>query len=256
MTPSLDLAFTDKVAIVTGGASGIGLACAQTLARGGAAVVIADRQPQAGEAAVAAIIAAGGSASFLTVDVANPESAEQMVERCVQRHGRLDIAVNNAGISGVRGATGGYQLADWRQVIDVNLNGVFYCLRAELPAMIKQGGGAIVNLASILGSVALAGAPAYVAAKHAVVGLTRAAALDHAVNKIRVNSVGPGFIDTPMIAHALADPVRYANLIDLHPIGRLGYAQDIANMIAFLCSDQAAFITGAYYPVDGGYTAR
>ena len=248
--------FNGKVALVTGAASGIGLHCAQTFASGGARVVLADQQAQALESAVAQIRAAGGQATAVRVDVADPASVQAMVDAAIAAHGRLDIAVNNAGVAGGRTPTDKYALDDWHRVIGINLTGVFLCLRSQMPAMARGGGGAIVNLASILGSVALAGTPAYTASKHGVVGLTRTAALDGASQGIRVNAVGPGFIETPMIAQALADPERTAHLVTQHPIGRLGQPQEIANTIAFLCSDQASFTTGAYYTVDGGYTAR
>ena len=248
--------FSNKIVLVTGAASGIGLACAQTFASGGAKVIVADRHREVGEAAAADIRAAGGQASFVEVDVADAASVQAMVDATLAAHGRLDIAVNNAGVAGRRNPTDRYSLDDWQHIIGINLTGVFHCLRAELPAMIAGGGGAIVNLASILGSVGMAGTPAYTASKHGVVGLTRTAALDSAQHGIRVNSVGPGFIETPMIAQALSDAAMTAHLITQHPIGRLGQAQEIANTIAFLCSDQASFITGSYYTVDGGYTAR
>ena len=248
--------FTNKIALVTGAASGIGLACAQTFASGGAKVIVADRHREVGEAAAAGIRAAGGQASFVEVDVADAASVQAMVDATLAAHGRLDIAVNNAGVAGRGNPTDRYSLDDWQHIIGINLTGVFHCLRAELPAMIAGGGGAVVNLASILGSVGMAGTPAYTASKHGVVGLTRTAALDSAQHGIRVNSVGPGFIETPMIAQALSDAAMTAHLITQHPIGRLGQAQEIANTIAFLCSDQASFITGSYYTVDGGYTAR
>lgn len=248
--------FAGKVALVTGAASGIGLACAHTFASGGARVVVADRFREPGEQAVAAIVAAGGEACFVEVDVADPASAQAMVDATLAAYGRMDIAVNNAGVGGRRNPTDRYSLEDWQYILGINLHGVFHCLRAQLPAMIAGGGGAVVNLASILGSVGLAGAPAYTASKHGVVGLTRTAALDVAAQGIRVNAIGPGFIETPLIANALADAAMHTHLVSQHPIGRLGQPQEIANTVAFLCSDQASFITGAYYTVDGGYTAR
>jgi NAD(P)-dependent dehydrogenase (short-subunit alcohol dehydrogenase family) len=248
--------FARKIVLVTGGASGIGLACAKTFALAGAQVVIADAQAEAGSQAVAAIEQVQGRATFIEVDVANPASAQTMVDSVMARHGALDIAINNAGVGGGRVATAAYSLDAWHQVINVNLSGVFYCLRAELPVMIKQGGGVIVNLASILGSRAMAGTPAYTASKHGVVGLTRCAAIDHAKDRIRVNAIGPGFIETPMIARAMDDADLNAHIVAQHPIGRLGQPQDIANLAAFLCSHEAAFITGGYYLADGGYTAQ
>jgi NAD(P)-dependent dehydrogenase (short-subunit alcohol dehydrogenase family) len=248
--------FARKIVLVTGGASGIGLACAKTFALSGAQVVIADTQAEAGAQAAASIVQTQGSAGFIEVDVANPASAQAMVDSIIERHGALDIAINNAGIGGGRVPTAAYSIEAWQQVINVNLSGVFYCLRAELPVMIKQGGGVIVNLASILGSRAMAGTPAYTASKHGVIGLTRTAAIDHAKDRIRVNAIGPGFIETPMIARAMDDSELNARIVALHPIGHLGQPQDIANLAAFLCSDEASFITGGYYLADGGYTAQ
>jgi NAD(P)-dependent dehydrogenase (short-subunit alcohol dehydrogenase family) len=248
--------FDGKVALVTGAASGIGLACAQTLAARGAAVMLADRSAQAGEQAARGIAQAGGQADFVAVEVTDPDSVQAMVDATVARFGGLHVAVNNAGVGRRTAQDDRYGLEDWHRIIGINLTGVFLCLRAQLPAMAAGGGGSIVNLASILGSVGFPGAAAYTASKHGVVGLTRAAALDNAAQGIRVNAVGPGFIETPMIAHVTAEQSMRDFLVAQHPIGRLGQPQEIANLIAFLASDQASFITGAYYTVDGGYTAR
>lgn len=250
-----DRAFAGKVALVTGGASGIGEACVLTLARGGARVAIVDLNQELGDQTVAAVQQAGGEAIFLRVDVADPQAVEQMVATTVETFGRLDIAVNNAGIGGEPNPTGGYSIEGWRKVIDVNLNSVFFCMRYEIPQMLAQGGGAIVNMASILGSVGFATAPAYVAAKHGVVGLTKAAALEYGKQGLRINSVGPGFIKTPLLAGALDDQTQ-AYLSGLHAVGRMGESQEVAELVAFLCSDQASFLTGGYYLVDGGYTAQ
>ena len=247
-------AFDGKVAIVTGGGSGIGEACARTLAAGGAKVVVADYDAENGEKVADAIRSDGGDALFVATDVSRPEQAEAMVARTVEAYGRLDVAVNNAGVSGPLAPAGEYPLDGWARVIAINLSGVFYCLRYEIPALRAAGGGSIVNMASILGSVGFAGAPAYTAAKHGVVGLTKAAALDHAADGIRVNSVGPAFIRTPMLG--VLDEGRMAGITALHPAGRLGESQEVANLVAFLCSDDASFLTGGYYLADGGYTAR
>lgn len=250
-----DQRFGGKVALITGGASGIGAACALTFAHGGANVVIVDMNDELGEQTVAAVKQAGGAAIFLPVDVADPEAVERMVEQTIAAFGRLDIAVNNAGIGGEPQPTGSYSIAGWRKVIDVNLNSVFYCMRYEIPRMLAQGGGAIVNMSSILGSVGFATAPAYVAAKHGVVGLTKAAALEYGKQGLRINAVGPGFIKTPLLAGALDDQTQ-AYLSGLHALGRMGEAQEVAHLTAFLCSDEASFLTGGYYLVDGGYTAQ
>ncbi len=247
--------FDGKVALVTGGASGIGEACVSTFARGGAKVAVVDWNSDLGEKTVVAVKQAGGDAIFLQVDVSDPESVERMVADTIAAFGRLDIAVNNAGIGGEANPTGAYSIAGWRKVIDVNLNGVFYCMRYEIPRMLEQGKGAIVNMASILGSVGFATSPAYVAAKHGVVGLTKSAALEYGKQGLRINSVGPGFIKTPLISGAL-DEQTQTYLSGLHAIGRMGESQEVADLVAFLCSDQASFLTGGYYLVDGGYTAQ
>ena len=250
-----DQSFDGKVALITGGASGIGEACVHTFARGGAKVVIADLNDELGQKTLAAVRQAGGEAIFVRVDVANPESVAHMVESTMKTFGRLDIAVNNAGIGGEINPTGSYSIEGWRKVIDINLNGVFYCMRYEIPHMLERGSGAIVNMASILGSVGFANSPAYVAAKHGVVGLTKSAALEYSRQGLRINSVGPGFIKTPLVLSAL-DEQTQSYLSGLHAIGRMGEAQEVANLVVFLASDQASFITGGYYLVDGGYTAQ
>ena len=198
--------------------------------------------------------AIGDAALAHVVDVADPVACEAMVGAAVERFGRLDVAVNNAGIGGPQAPTGEYPLDGWEAVIAVNLSGVFHCLRAEIPAMLAGGGGAIVNMASILGSVGFARSVAYVSAKHGVVGMTRTAAIEYAPHGIRVNSVGPGFIETPLLA--AASPEIVAGVAGLHPLGRLGRAEEVAELVAFLASDRASNTTGAYYVTDGGYTAQ
>ena len=247
--------FEGKVAIVTGGASGIGHACAITLAQGGAKVVVSDLNEELGRRVTSQLIADGSEALFTLTDVGKPEAVEAMVDAAVRAFGRLDIAINNAGIGGESAPTGQYSVDGWRKVIEINLSSVFYCMRYEIPRMVENGGGAIVNMASILGSVGFANSSAYVAAKHGVVGLTKAAALEYAKQGVRVNSVGPGFINTPLLSGAL-DSSAQAHISSLHAVGRMGEAQEVANLVAFLCSDQASFLTGGYYLVDGGYTAQ
>jgi NAD(P)-dependent dehydrogenase (short-subunit alcohol dehydrogenase family) len=247
--------FEGKVAIVTGGGSGIGESCALTLARNGAKVVVADYDPDGGKRVTDAIGAEGGEATFVEVDVAKPDQNETMVQTAVDTYGGLHIAVNNAGIGGAQAPTGEYPIDSWQQVIAVNLNGVFYGMRYEIPAMLDSGGGSVVNIASILGSVGFATSSAYVAAKHGVVGLTKSAAIEYSAQGVRVNSVGPGFIDTPLLAANLDEETQKA-IAAMHPIGRLGKPQEVADLVAFLASDEAAFCTGAYYLVDGAYTAN
>jgi NAD(P)-dependent dehydrogenase (short-subunit alcohol dehydrogenase family) len=246
--------FAGKVAIVTGGASGIGEAVAQAVAARGGQVVIADIDENDSERAVTAITETGGAAKFIKTDVSDAEANEAMVQFAVESYGGLDIAVNNAGIGGPLGPTGEYPLDGWRRVIAINLSGVFYGMRYEIPAMLARGGGVIVNIASILGAVGTANSPAYVAAKHGVLGLTKAAALEYATRNIRVNSVGPGYIETPLLTSTLDEAALQA-IAGLHPVQRLGTSEEVAALIVFLASDAASFITGSYHLVDGGYTA-
>lgn len=247
--------FKDKVAIVTGGASGIGAAVAKTLADGGAKVVVADLNADAAKSTADALTKAGGTAAGFAVDVADAAQVEAMVEFARKTYGGLHLAVNNAGIGGASALTGEYPVDSWHKVININLNGVFYGLRYEIPAIQASGGGSIVNVASILGSVGFANSSAYVAAKHGVVGLTKNAAIEYAKLGVRVNSIGPGFIDTPMLSNNLT-PEALKSIANLHPVGRLGTSEEVSALTAFLLSDEASFITGSYHLVDGGYTAQ
>jgi NAD(P)-dependent dehydrogenase (short-subunit alcohol dehydrogenase family) len=244
--------FDGKVAIVTGGGSGIGAAIAMQLARQGARVVVAHRDTEGLNAVVTEI---GKSSLPYEVNVADALEVEAMVAYTERECGGLHLAVNNAGISGPSAPTGEYPLDGWRQVIDVNLNSVFFCLRYQIPAMLRSGGGAIVNMSSILGSVGFVNAPAYVTAKHGLVGLTKVAAMEYARHGIRVNVVGPGFIDTPLLSRNL-DRAALDQMARLHPIGRLGRAEEVAALTCFLLSDAASFITCSYHLVDGGYVAQ
>ena len=246
----------DKVALVTGASSGIGRAVALGWAREGAKIVVSDVDLRGGEATVAMVRAAGGDALFVAANVGKPSDCEALVARTVAHYGRLDIACNNAGISGPSAPTADYPLDGWDQVIHINLSGVFYGMKYQIAAMLQGGGGSIINMASILGAVGFAAAPAYTAAKHGVLGLTKAAALEYSAQGIRVNAVGPGFIHTPLISALEQDAGVNAALVGAHPIGRLGQPEEVAELVTWLASSKASFVTGAYYPVDGGYLAR
>lgn len=245
-----------KVAVVTGAASGIGRSIALVYAREGARVVVSDFNAEGGEETARMVREAGGEAMFVQTNVTDPASCETLVNAAVNTYGRLDVACNNAGIGGEQAPSAEYGIDAWRQVIDVNLSGVFYCMKYQIAAMLKTGGGAIVNMASILGQVGFANSVAYVAAKHGVVGMTKTAGLEYSARGIRVNAVGPAFIRTPMIQALEQDPQSYKFLLDRHPIGRLGEPGEVAELVTWLSSDKASFVTGAYYPVDGGYLAH
>ncbi len=245
----------NKVAIVTGGGSGIGRAVALLYAAEGAKVVVSDIDEKGGNETVGQIAGTGGDALFVKADTSKPADSQRLVDETVKHYGALHIACNNAGIGGPIAPTGEYPLDGWERVIGINLSGVFYGLRYQIPAMLASGGGSIVNMASILGAVGTKGSPAYVAAKHGVVGLTKTAALEYADKNIRVNSVGPGYIVTPLLTKTL-DQSTMDYLATLHPVGRLGTADEVAELVLWLSSSKSSFVTGSYYTVDGGYTAE
>lgn len=243
----------NKVAIVTGGGSGIGLAVALSYAKEGAKVVVSDINEEHGTQAVEKIKSSGGEASFIKADTSNPTEVETLVKETAKIYGKLDIICNNAGIGGEAALTGDYSLDSWRKVLSVNLDGVFYGCKYAIEQMEQNGGGVIVNIASIHGMVAAPMSSAYTSAKHAVVGLTKNIGAEYGQKGIRCNAVGPGYIDTPLLESASGD-MKEA-LIAKHPIGRLGKSEEVAELVLFLSSEKSSFMTGGYYLVDGGYTA-
>jgi NAD(P)-dependent dehydrogenase (short-subunit alcohol dehydrogenase family) len=244
----------NRVAVITGAGSGIGREIAYKFAEAGARVLVSDIAQAAGEETVKQITAKGGTAHFVKADTSRPGDHEALVGETMKRFGALHIAVNNAGIGGSNAPTGEHPLDGWDKVIAVNLSGVFYGMRYQIPAMKTSGRGTIVNIASILGQVAWRNSPAYVAAKHGVVGLTKNAAVEYAQQNIRVNVVGPGFIRTPLLDGMGEETLKA--IAALHPMNRLGTVAEVADLALWLASDRASFVTGAYFAVDGGYLAQ
>ncbi|OCA55377.1 SDR family NAD(P)-dependent oxidoreductase [Photorhabdus namnaonensis] len=246
----MTLNFNNKVAIVTGGAMGIGAAICRRLAANGAKVVVADIDGNAAQALANDL----DNAIAIQLDVTQASAVERLVAQTVKTFGALHLAVNNAGITGPLHPTADYPLDDWHQVINTNMHGVLYSMKYEIPAMLASGGGAIVNIASAISSVGFANLIAYVAAGHALLGMTKTAALEYAKQGIRINAVGPGCIDTSLLSRLDTNVVQEAT--KLHPVSRLGTPDEVAALACFLLSQDASFITGSYHPVDGGYTAH
>jgi NAD(P)-dependent dehydrogenase (short-subunit alcohol dehydrogenase family) len=245
----------DKVAIVTGAGSGIGQYIAYQFGAEGAKIIASDIDDKGGNETVATLRDRRVQATFVHADSSKPADHEALVTVAVKQFGGLDIAVNNAGIAGASAPVGEYPIESWDKVISVNLSGVFYGMRYQIPAMLARGGGSIINIGSILSQVGFKGSAAYVAAKHGLIGLAQNAALEYGAQKIRVNTVGPGFIKTPLLDKNLTpDALQY--LAGLHALGRLGESPEVAELVTFLASDRASFITGAYLAIDGGYLAQ
>jgi NAD(P)-dependent dehydrogenase (short-subunit alcohol dehydrogenase family) len=246
-----------KIALITGGSSGIGRATALLFGREGAKVAVADYNAEGGERTVKTIKEAGGTASFHAVDVSNPLAVEALISKVVETYGKLDCAFNNAGIEGQMALTPDCTIENWNRVIAIDLTAVFLCMKYEIAQMLKQGGGNIVNTASVAGLYGLAAAPAYVAAKHGVAGLTKTAALEFAQKGIRVNAVCPGFIRTPMVDRVLDKGVfSEEQIFAAEPMHRMGKPEEIAEAVLWLCSEASSFVTGLPMPIDGGYVAQ
>jgi NAD(P)-dependent dehydrogenase (short-subunit alcohol dehydrogenase family) len=246
----------DKVALVTGGTSGIGRDTALLFAKAGAKVVVAGRREQEGNETVELIRAAGGDGLFVKTDVSKAAEVDALVQKTVEKFGRLDFAFNNAGIEGVWVPIAKQTEEDWDRTIDINLKGVWLCLKYEIRQMLKQGGGgAIVNMSSVTGLVGAGGAAAYSASKHGVIGLTKSAALETAKSGIRINAVCPAVIETPMGKRLFGAPAVHKAVLNSHPIGRFGRPEEIAEAVVWMCSDRASFMTGQCLVLDGGFLA-
>ena len=249
--------FEGKVALVTGGGTGIGRATALAFAREGAQVVIGNRNVQRGEETASMISKAGGTASFRRTDVLVAAEIEQLVDHAVKTYGGLDFAFNNAGVEGDIAALADQTEANFDAIMDTNVKGVWLSMKYEIPRMLQRGGGAIVNCSSVAGVIGFPNVAIYIASKHAVIGLTKTAALEYSAQGIRVNAVNPAVIDTEMVDRLAAGlSVKKDELIPLHPIGRLGRVEEVAEAVVWLCSAKSSFVTGHSLFVDGGFTAR
>jgi NAD(P)-dependent dehydrogenase (short-subunit alcohol dehydrogenase family) len=257
-SPTLTHRFTNKVALVTGGNSGIGRAAAIAFAREGAKVVVAGRREAEGNATVKLITDAGGEALFVKTDVAHEEEVAALAAQTLSHFGRLDVAFNNAGVEGTLGPIAGQTVENYHRIFDANVKGVFLSLKHEIPAMLRTGGGAIVNTSSIGGSIGFANFGLYVASKHAVIGLTKSAALEYAAQHIRVNSVSPAAIQTAMLDRAFGagESDNKKLMASHHPVGRIGTPEEIADAVLYLSAPGASFVTGIDLLVDGGFTAQ
>ncbi|MDH4090990.1 MAG: SDR family oxidoreductase [Cyclobacteriaceae bacterium] len=246
--------FDQKIAIVTGGSFGIGRATAEAFARRGAKVIIADWIED--NSVIKQIKDEGGIAIFIKCDVSKVSDVDNLIEQTIKQFGRIDFAVNNAGIEGITASVHECSEENWDKTIGINLKGIWLCMKHEIPHMLKQGKGVIVNIASVAGLIGFPGLPAYVASKHAIIGLTKTAALENAKLGIRVNAVCPGVIKTPMIDRLTGkDKTVEKSYEDMEPVGRMGKPEEVAEAVVWLCSDAASFVTGTAIPVDGGWIA-
>jgi NAD(P)-dependent dehydrogenase (short-subunit alcohol dehydrogenase family) len=247
----------DTTAVITGAATGIGYATAEAFAKLGANVVLAGDIADAGQDAARRIQQAGAKAVFVHTDVSDPRQVERLMVQAVAAFGRIDYAVNNAGIEGAQAATADCTEANWARVLAVNLTGAWLCMKHEIPKMLTQGGGAIINVSSVAGLVGFRNLPAYVASKHGLVGLTKTAALEYATRGIRINAVCPGVIHTPMVDRVTGSrPEAAADLIAMEPVGRMGRPEEVADAIVWLAGPHASFVTGHAFAVDGGFLAQ